>query len=75
MIQSLPSEKIKSIEFKAPVITPANPYDSLDVVMHEIQQLCRVSWSENEIIMKIEEARVMRRNDKGVTTPTAERWG
>ena len=66
--------KRKPIEFNTPVITPPNPFDSLDMAIHEIQQLCRVSWSEHEVIRKLEDARNMRRDEKGVTSPKAERY-
>ena len=66
--------KRKPIEFKPPVITPANPHDSIDIAVHEIQQLCKISWSEHEIIRKLEEVRDMRRDERGVTSVRSERW-
>lgn len=37
--------------------------DAIDTALAEVQQLCRVSWSENEIIERLEQIRQMRKQE------------
>lgn len=61
--------------------------DLIDDELAAVQELCRVSWSENEIISRIEQIRQMRKQEAGhlvalhaeaeklVCVKPNERWG
>lgn len=61
--------------------------DLIDAELAAVQQLCRVSWSENEIIQRLEQIRQLRKQEVGhlaalhaeaerlVHVKTDERWG
>lgn len=41
--------------------------DPIEAALNHIQERCRLSWSENEIIALVENVRLMRRQEKGQT--------
>jgi hypothetical protein len=45
------------VEYVPPKISPANRCDPMDVELEAIQRRCLTSWSEHEIIQRIEHVR------------------
>jgi hypothetical protein len=46
-----------AVEYVPPKISPANRCDPMDVELEAIQRRCLTSWSEHEIIERIEHVR------------------
>lgn len=63
------------VTFKPPHITEPNELDPLDAELWEIQQFCLTSWSEHEVIERLEHAREMRRIEELRLTVADQKWG
>lgn len=53
------------IEYVPPKISLPDKSDPLDMELESIQKHCLKSWSEHEIIARIEHARLMRSAERG----------